>query len=322
MSTQTKIKEIEDDFLDPDEPQPQPAPTGALAKREQTAPVPQSLAELAAMKGEALEVVQARIQVLETLRRAAIKTTNPEDWLLFRDKREGRVVGYLQDCGCERVRDLYGIRIFDVQEPIKKESSDGTYVYIIRGSGYCALTRKAVPDIEGGRSSQDDFVEHLEGLQKELYVRKAARANLDGNITRELAGLNSVPQEELEQAWKGTSKKIEHCRKGKGFGSSVERDGADLEVMDGINQSDLPICPKCQAPTKYVPAGVSKKGKRYQAFLACEERECNWTMNFAKWKKDFLEKKEKKEQEQKPPEEAQSPNKDEAPPLPMEEPPF
>ncbi|HEC66089.1 MAG TPA: hypothetical protein ENI23_12415 [bacterium] len=41
-------------------------------------------------------------------------------------------------------------------------------------------------------------------------------------------------------------------------------------------------CPKCQSDTKVVPEGVSKKsGKSYPAFIACTNRECDYTVNTA-----------------------------------------
>ena len=46
--------------------------------------VPATLNDLAALRHEAIEVVQARITVLSTLRREAIRLTHPEDWLLFK----------------------------------------------------------------------------------------------------------------------------------------------------------------------------------------------------------------------------------------------
>ena len=37
-------------------------------------------------------------------------------------------------------------------------------------------------------------------------------------------------------------------------------------------------CPQCGAPTKVVPAGISKRtNKPYKAFIACTERNCNYT---------------------------------------------
>ena len=238
-----------------------------------------SLSELAARQGEGLAIIEARAKILETLRKAAIRATSPEDWLLFKD-RKGAVIGYLQDCGCDRVRDLYGIEIQDVGRPEKVSGEDGqSFTYLIEGGGYCGITHQTVQSIEGGRSSNDDFVRDKHGVELELAVRKAARANLDGNITRELAGLKSVPLQELQEAWKDSNKDPSNCRLGRGFGSGAERQGADMQTGAGVTQSKAPKCPKCGGPMKFVRA---KEGK-YEAFWSCakyQSGDCTATLPY------------------------------------------
>jgi hypothetical protein len=244
------------DVLDADES------TTTLALRSPTTPV--TLSELAALKGEALEVIESRVQIIETLRRAAIRSTSPEDWLLFKSPEEqgGQIVGYLQDCGADRVRDLWGIEVFDVSKPEKIVGNDpAVFTYIITGSGRCKLTRQVLEQVEGGRSSTDDFCKGKTGAELELTVRKAARANLDGGLTRELAGMKSVPVNELAEAWVGTKKSIEQCRRGRGFGTRDERVGGRSEKAPDI---DPPVCPHCQTKGVYRPA----KGDR-KAFYGC-----------------------------------------------------
>ena len=238
-----------------------------------------SLSELAARQGEGLAIIEARAKILETLRKAAIRATSPEDWLLFKD-RKGAVIGYLQDCGCDRVRDLYGIEIQDVGRPEKVSGEDGqSFTYLIEGGGYCGITHQTVQSIEGGRSSNDDFVRDKHGVELELAVRKAARANLDGNITRELAGLKSVPLQELQEAWKDSNKDPSNCRLGRGFGSGAERQGADMQTGAGVAQSEAPKCPTCGGAMKFIQA---KEGK-YEAFWSClkySSGECQGTRKF------------------------------------------
>lgn len=246
------------------------------------------LAELAARKGEGIEIIEARVKILRTLRKAAIRATSPEDWLLFRD-RKGAVIGYLQDCGCDRVRDLYGIEITEVGRPEKmKGDQPGVFTYLIEGSGYCGITKQSVVGIEGGRSSTDDFVRGKAGVELELAVRKAARANLDGNITRELAGLKSVPLDELKDAWKDTNKNADNCRLGRGFGSQGERQGADMQTgAEGVTQSQAPKCPKCGGDMKFVAA---KEG-RYAAFWSCikyQSGDCDGTRPYEESKTEAV----------------------------------
>ena len=228
---------------------------------------PTSIAELAALKGEAVEVIEARVRVISTLRRESIRATHPEDWLLFKSPEDagGQVVGYLQDAGCDRVRDLWGINIYDITIPQKVTGTEAAeFHYLISGSGRCNLTRQVVESMEGGRSSTDDFCRDKTGIALDLAVRKAARANLDGCITRELAGMKNVPVEELKAAWAGTSKRIEQCRLGRGFGSRDERLGARSAKAPDV---DPPTCPHCGATMQYRPAKDNRS-----AFFGCP----NW----------------------------------------------
>jgi hypothetical protein len=274
MATLTDDRERVDAELMPD------APTTALVARAPSTPV--TLSDLAAMKGEAIEVVEARVQVITTLRRASIRATHPPDWLLFKapDEQGGQIVGYLQDAGCDRVRDLWGIEVYGVSVPEKLVGADaGVFHYLVRGNGRCRLTKQSIEAIEGGRASTDDFVRGVTGLQLELLVRKAARANLDGNITRELAGMNSVPVEELGAAWVGTPKRVEDCRRGRGFGTAGERLGARNEKAPDV---DPPTCPHCGTKGKY------REGKNGRgAFFGCPQYQSHadkkWIVDAAEW---------------------------------------
>lgn len=268
------------DVLDKDHPLP-----SALELRRTDIPV--TLSELAAMKGEAMEVIAARVEILATLRKASLRATQPEDWILFKspDEQGGQIVGYLQDAGAERTRDLWGIEIFGITPPEKITTNDPkVFTYVISGSGRCKLTRQTLESVEGGRSSTDDFCRGKEGAELELTVRKAARANLDGNITRELASLKSVPIDEIKTAWEGTTKDISRCRRGRGFGTRDERvGGASAKAPD----VEPPVCPHCNAKGIYRPAKDNRK-----AFYGCP--------NYSKHQdKKFIVDAEKWEREQK-----------------------
>ena len=227
--------------------------------------------ELQTLRGAALEVLDARSAIVETARRRAIRMTHPEDWVLFKSP-DGRITAYLQDAGCDRVRDVLGIEVFSVSKPEKIMTIDGgAFMYLITGSGRSRLTIQTVEAIEGGRSSGDDFCKGKTGAELELLVRKAARANLDGNITRELTGLKSVPIGELIACWEGTGKLAEHCRKGRGFGTGDERHGARRE---GVPDVEPPTCPVCKAPdgTPLPLVYRAAKGER-KAFYGCPQFE-------------------------------------------------
>lgn len=221
---------------------------------------PTTLDQLVSLEaGRAEEIARARVKVLQTLRQASIQLTSPEDWLLFR-RVDGRVTAYLQDCGAERIAPLWGISIMNVDTPEKIPMESGGFVYVIRGDGYCNLTRKSVVAIEGFRASTDDFVKDKTGAQLEFSVRKAARANLDGSVVRDLAGMSNVPAEELELVWKGSNKKLEHCAQGRGYGTQAERHG-DLNKGE---YGPPPACPTCKKTMRLI---AGKDGR--EPFFGC-----------------------------------------------------
>ena len=246
--------------------------------------VPTTIAELARLKGEGHEIIEARIRVLETARKAGIRATHPTDWILFKakDDQGGQIVGYLQDSGCERVRDIFGIGIENVQAPEKLAGADpNVFHYLVRGDGRCSLTGQLIEGIEGGRSSTDDFCKDKTGAVLELAVRKAARANLDGQIVRELAGLGSVPLAELEAAWTGTHKKVAECRRGRGFGTTQERSGGD--------NPDAPknvVPPKCGVCGAIAARRTSARGAFYGCPRFKQHEDRKWTLDEAEWLKN------------------------------------
>jgi hypothetical protein len=265
------------DPIDQDEA---PLPTDALTLRRPDTPT--TVSELAALAGGAIEIIEARVQVIATLRTASIRATHPEDWILFKspDEHGGQVTGYLQDAGCDRVRDLWGIEVYAISHPEKITGTQpGIFHYLISGSGRCKLTQQVVEAIEGGRSSTDDFCRGKEGAELELLVRKAARANLDGNVTRELAGMKSVPVDELKAAWTGTTKRIEQCRRGRGFGSHDERLGGRSAKAPDV---EPPKCNVCGATGVYRP-GKDGRG----AFFGCpnyqKHADRKWIQDAEKW---------------------------------------
>lgn len=277
---------------------------------------PGSLVDLASQLERGEQIIRARAQILATARKAAVQATHPEDWLLFRDK-QGREVGYLQDCGCDRVKDIFGIRIFNVSTPTKVMLSDREFMYVQTGDGESRLTQQTVEGIEGGRASTDDFIQTqkppLTGAKLELAVRKATRANLDGNIARELSGLKSVPLEEINDAFKGTAKERSRFREGRGYGAQGERSHAGEKAPEA---QEAPPCPECGAKMVY-RSGTSKNGKPY-AFWGCQNYQktgCQGSIDAEKWDKQRQPKREVNgSSSRKEPEPEESPSGEFSPP--------
>lgn len=216
--------------------------------------VPTTINELAALdKDQGLAIIEQRTKIFHSMRMASIALTFPGDWTLFKD-RDGRIAGYLGDQGCDRIKKMWGIQVNNLGLMRRIEDADHVeeFAYGITGDGVCGLTGEAVFDMEGIRYSTEKYAtEKPEGIQRTVAVQKAARANLDGSITRELAGMKSVPSQELDKAWEGTWKKSELCNKARGFGSADERVGGENE-KSGVSPQDIPFCSFCEPKVKLV----------------------------------------------------------------------
>jgi len=242
MSEQPDSSAVDGDIVTEDELKPSVA---LELRRSSAITIPATVDQMAALGDRGVEVIQARHQIMDTLRKSSILLTYPDDWLLFRT-REGDVFAYLQDSGCDRVAPLWGIEIFGVSEkPERIVAEDKSFAYVVRGSGRCSLTGQTVENMEGMRTSTDDIAKNLTGIQQEYTVRKSARANLDGGILRELAGLKRVPLQALIDA-DPTRQWEQRAAKGRGYGSGGQRQQEREGEIDLT--SPVPSCQKCNGP--------------------------------------------------------------------------
>lgn len=253
--------------------------------------VPTTINELASLdKERGVRIVEQRLQIFHTMRMASLQLLMPNDITLFKD-RDGRETGFVGDQGCDRIKKLWGISIVNLGPMEKIEDADhpGDFAYRITGDGSCGLTGEAVFEMEGIRYSTEKYAtEKPEGIQRTVAVQKAARANLDGGITRELAGLKSIPVEELDKAWEGSWKKSTMCNHGRGYGSATERAGG-MSDRTGVAPQDIPICDVCvdkfSTPTKLVFRPGTDK---YEAFWGCPNYKKHEKDKFAVKHSDLL----------------------------------
>lgn len=250
---------------EPENPAVEPEIIQDLAVTRPSMPV--TVDELAVIPDErGIQVIQARFKIIDSLRRASISLTSPQDWLLFKTP-EGAVTAFLQDSGCKRIWQIWGIEIQPTGEFEKiTDDETGDFAYRCFGNGVSKVTGLFVEQIEGVRYSNENYCKDLPKLQQEVRVKQSAIANRDGNIIRALTGLKSVALEMLEEVWKGTGKNTALCNLGKGYGSRTERRGA--EVHDQAPKDiPPPICAVCKKNMKYVPAGAN-----YSAFYSCPDK--------------------------------------------------
>lgn len=234
--------------------------------------VPVSAEDLALLEeGRGEKIILARAQILATARGASIRATFPNDWTLFRTD-QNQIYGFLGDQGCERCNDIWGIRLSNFgPRPInpfwEKREGKTEEEYSIRlvADAYCELTRQTYLQMEGFGYSDDQDAQQVSAAQKrEDRVANHSRRNLAGRVMRRAGGLEAVPIEEIQKQWEGTTKSVERCNLGRGFGSKDERLGG--AGAQGIDQADIPMCDLCQIKLVYRPG----KGDR-GAFWGCPQ---------------------------------------------------
>jgi hypothetical protein len=250
--------------------------------------MPVTVDELAA-NNAGVDIVKRREEIVTVMRKASVSMTFPQDWLLF--KADDRETAFLQDSGCQRVMQLWGIEITPtgdfVTTTVDDEKYKGEYAITCYGDAYCHVTGLSMKGIEGTRYSFEDFVNPrmpMNPIMKKIRVQQASVANRNGNAVRKLTGLSNVAKEFLEEVWQGTGKSTKLCAQGKGYGSKAERMGAQVQQSE-VPAGEEPICVKCGSKMKFIQAGISKtQNKPYDAFWACQNQECKATLKHA----DFL----------------------------------
>lgn len=243
--------------------------------------LPFTMADLAAREDGAV-ILDRGIQNYTTLRRASIALTEPQDWTLYKIE-EGRIRGYLENVGVERVWAMWGPEQYDLEDPIRRDDTEtGQFSISITGSCLFKRTGHSVEKITATRYSYEEFIvnRRLPRLQLEPEVTRAARASLNGKHGRVLMGLNAVPTQELDDVWEKAGMKWKNtklCNLGRGFGSKAERAGASVQQSE-VDPKYQPKCDTCHLVMKFIPAGTTQQGKPYTAFWSCNSKEHKFTL--------------------------------------------
>jgi hypothetical protein len=203
---------------------------------------PVTLESIAQKKDQALAILEAREQILTNLFKAAIRRTEPQDWVLFKNKA-GQEVAMLGNPGAARVAALYGIKVFNlrgpdgekVAQPVMVQETDKSKTAVIIGDAICAFTGMSIEGLRAARNSKEQFTGRpREGSGSvgeacsDQDLRTAAYSLLFSKAVRVLTGTNKVSIETL----KANGVAVEKCTKGSGYGSASERGAATVADAD------------------------------------------------------------------------------------------
>lgn len=200
-----------------------------------------SMADHLATMENGAAIFERRAEILGQIRTAAIRGTNPRDWVLFRD-RDDSVWAHLADSGAEKIAELYGVEITNVRpqrdglfNPLRNLMGKGIVELRAQCDALCHFNGRALSFESSIRSTEDFTGRKVDDAGRittspnapalEADLRQSLWTRLRCKAIRVLTGMGQVPAEELDRAWEGTKKSSDQCRKGHGFGTGKERSG-------------------------------------------------------------------------------------------------
>lgn len=165
------------------------------------------------------EQAEKRVDALNKIKRAALKSTNRHDWV----DQGGKP--YLQSSGSEKIARIFGVS-WKISEPVFEKEESGHFSFTYKG--YFSVAGATIEAI-GSRSSKDGFFRrysYTSGEKAELPlseidksdVQKSAYSNLLGNGITRLLGIRNLTYEDLQEFAGITSDmigRVDYKKKGK-----------------------------------------------------------------------------------------------------------
>jgi len=185
--------------------------------------------ELAAERPQAIEAfVDAMASAAKNIRRAAFALTDPEDWVLNRDK-EGNEVAMLGGPGCQKIAPLLGVAVTNLRGPTGAPASEPVYengVATIIGDVHSRVLGTYLEAVRAERDEAEKFTGR-EGNKGDL--KSAAMTLLLSKGVRMMLGLTRVPIAVLA----GNGLDTARCRRGHGYGTSGQRQAGTAPAAPG-----------------------------------------------------------------------------------------
>lgn len=187
---------------------------------------------------EVKRVLEARAELIRTLREIAIKQTAPEDWTLYK-ARDGSVLGVPTAAACLKIRRWAGVSIYNhrglngesMPNVREAENSKKEKILIIEGLADGQCGRDVMPGIYFSIRSDDDFVGRAtltnnprRGGPREQDLMSCWRTGIDAKVVRAMTGTTKVSEHELKELKLDTAR----CVKGSGFGNAQERSAGSV----------------------------------------------------------------------------------------------
>ncbi len=193
-----------------------------------------AFADRVQMQSNAIELIERRAEMFETLRMAAMRDTWPRQWVAHRD-RSGATICIPGSAACRRIGQLFGVQVTN-KRPVNAEGNFEPKAYgtsvddVVEYRGWCNAKAKSTGDEEfdimAARQTSEKFIGR-DGHETDVML--SVGTLLHSKSVRTLAGCSQVPMETLADVWKNDGRKsTDQITKGHGFGSSDERGAAQV----------------------------------------------------------------------------------------------
>lgn len=207
------------------------------------------LSTLAAME-HGLAIMKRRADILDQVRLAALRITDPRDWVQSKGKNDAQedAVCLLAASGARKIAPYYGIEVFNVRPldqsgspaPIESKGEDGEVMYTLYFDLSVGLTKEVAYGLQASRSTSEQFIgrgglESTSALVAKADITNAVYTLACTKGVRIGGAMKNVPVRELAAAWANTDKKIESIPRGSGFGTSSDR-GAQSVTSEGMKE--------------------------------------------------------------------------------------
>jgi hypothetical protein len=182
---------------------------------------------------EVKRVLEARAELISTIRTIAIKQTAPEDWTLYR-ARDGSVLGVPTAAAALKIRRWAGVSIMNHRgmdgepSPTVREAKNAKdeKIIVIEGFADGLCGRDTMPGIYFSVRSDDQFIGRAtvdnnprKGGPRQEDLMSCWRTGIDSKVVRCMTGTTKVSQTELVALGIDTKRSVQ----GSGFGTAQDR---------------------------------------------------------------------------------------------------
>jgi len=146
----------------------------------------------------AVERFLARIEAFNRIKMAALAATNRHDWVAHAESDDPDVAPYLQESGCEKLMQMFGVEIERDGGAKLTYADDQSFEFVYEGRARALVLSEIWYPVVGSRWSGDGFFTKGGKIRPDPGdVRKAALTNLFNRAIKTVLGLRNLTWDDL-----------------------------------------------------------------------------------------------------------------------------